>query len=190
MSRKQKGNSTFKVVSSAILTASAIYGAYQLWSRGTQENQSGKSAADINTSNSASCATPTKKLSKSSSVSLLITPSILSFICKYNQENDDGIDLQDYLRYYPNLKLVLFPGIDKRNNLETFFELDDKIIFRIIETEYEESIWHVLKQLRSDLNIIDFTDFSLDKEEIEDKFHPHKLLHISEITDGEFTKVI
>lgn len=110
------------------------------------------------------------KHNKNTSISLVISKSILKQIEDYNIDNEDGIDLQNYLENYPNLVMILYPGLDFKD-IEIFFKINDSFKHRILKTGVEESVFHLLKQINSDINMIFLQDFKIDDDLIDKNFH-------------------
>lgn len=128
------------------------------------------------------------------SISLVITDHVLKKIEKFNHnKNNCGdfyIDLQSYLKHYPKLVIILYPGLSYKN-IEEYFEIDEVFKSRILETGAEESIFHILKQLNSNINLIDFQGFKTDQESINKNFRlDASLSNLIELKDSLFTNYI
>ena len=109
------------------------------------------------------------------SISLVVSKSVLRQMEQYNTEHEDGVDLQNYLRLYPHMVVVLYPGLTPAD-VECYFELDDSVRHRVLETGKEESVFHVLKQVGSDITLLSFDDFKLDRETIDRRFRLDNVL--------------
>ncbi|VEU19875.1 DEKNAAC100002 [Brettanomyces naardenensis] len=187
---KKGSGSVLRVITTAVVIGSALYTAYQLW-RGQEEQDGDQQKEDY-------CKDLTggdiidrkKKQAKNTKITLIVSHKVIELIQKYNTDHEDGIDLQEYLRYYPNLTLILYPGISK-DDIRTFFEIDDRLSYRIIPTTKEESVFHVAKQINSALNLFDFGDFSTSSEEIIGQFHIDSFLRgLIDMRNQPFTKYI
>lgn len=178
-----KNNSTLRLLAGSVALAGFAYGVYKYLNNlnaktpigtdltSTEENANNfKSDSNIIHSNRLK---PKQKLE--STISLVISPTILKQIDQYNQENEDGIDLQNYLKIYPNLVIILYPGLTLEN-IENYFKIDDNLKYKILITEKEESIFHLLKHVGSNLNMINFNDFNMDKETIDKNFRLENIL--------------
>ncbi|KAG0672428.1 hypothetical protein C6P40_002776 [Pichia californica] len=84
------------------------------------------------------------KYSKSTTISLLVSPSIIHSHTNYT------ILLSEYLKIYPNLTLVIHPNVS--------ISLKSK---RIIEISNLKSIPFILSQLNSNINLLNLQDSDL-----------------------------
>ncbi|ODV83092.1 hypothetical protein CANARDRAFT_106312 [[Candida] arabinofermentans NRRL YB-2248] len=101
------------------------------------------------------------KIPLNRSISLVITPNILKSL------TDD--DLIDLLENYSNLTIIFHPSILDIPNVPRSYK------YRLIQTLKEESIFHVLKQINSTMNLIPFKQLSMSSKEIEN-FHLDRFL--------------
>ncbi|KAG7813395.1 hypothetical protein KL921_000941 [Ogataea angusta] len=78
-----------------------------------------------------------------------------------------------YLNDYPSLIVILHPSVDKSDFLSRFNV--QKHTHKVIEVRSEESIFHVLKQLSSKINLITMSNLEMSANEVE-AFHLNKFL--------------
>lgn len=190
MTKKQSTKSTlFRAVTSIVVIGSAIYTAYQLWNSQQSDDdvREGNSLQDETKGGEISLK---KKLPRNTKITLVVTQGTLQSIKEHNNRCEQCIDIQQYLRYYPGLKLILYPGISI-NDLRTYFEIDDSLLHRIIPTTKEESIFHVAKQLDSSINLFNFDDFEMHFDIIVQKFHIDDFLkNLTDMKNCLFTDFI
>jgi hypothetical protein len=130
------------------------------------------------------------KQNKNTTISLVITKSVLNLIDNYNELNEDGIDIQSYLNFYPNLVIILYPELNL-NDIESYFEINENFKNRILQTSIEESIFHLLKQLKNDINLLNLNDFKISKEKIESQFRLNNILsNVIDLDNNLFTNYI
>ncbi|KAG7884136.1 hypothetical protein KL938_002008 [Ogataea parapolymorpha] len=78
-----------------------------------------------------------------------------------------------YLNEYPNLTVILHPSVDKSEFLSRFNVQGNS--HKVIQVWSEESIFHVLKQLSSKINLITMNNLEMSANEVE-AFHLNKFL--------------
>ncbi|KAG7938242.1 hypothetical protein KL934_000816 [Ogataea polymorpha] len=78
-----------------------------------------------------------------------------------------------YLNEYPNLTVILHPSVDKSEFLSRFNVQRNS--HQVIQVRTEESIFHVLKQLSSNINLITLGNLEMSANEVE-TFHLDKFL--------------
>lgn len=161
-------NPTLRLLGASMALAGLAYGSYKYLtsSEPVNSNQLGpiESTKEALSSNRLRF-----KQKLDTSVSFVITKSVLEQIDEYNDKNEDGIDFVSYLTAYPNLVLILYPGLGIED-LETYFEINQDMKYRIMTVQFEESIFHILKHLNSELNLVRFKDFQSDEDTINQRF--------------------
>lgn len=172
--RNNSNNTTLKLITASIAIAGAAYGTYKYLSSFTpqiiNQNRNEDSIIDETDSN------PLKfKQKEDTSISLVISKTVLDKISEYNENHEDGIDIQNYLKNYKNLVIILYPGLTFKD-LENYFEIDEINQRRILQTSVEDSIFHLLKQLGSSINLVCFKDFNKSKEDIDKEFRLENIL--------------
>lgn len=190
--RHNTQHSTVKVVTATVALAGAAYGVYKYLSQISSDAATRVfSNYDSNDTTAGTDSNPLRlKQPVDTSISLVISKTILERIEKYNQDNEDGIDLLWYLRSYPNLVVILYPGlVDK--DLENYFELDDTLKSRVLKTGVEESVFHLLKQVGASVNLICFNDFTMTKEDMDKNFRLENVLkNVISLDNAQFTDFI
>lgn len=163
--------------------ATLAYGSYKYLTSAAavtgqkQEQRAGGSASALETDETA-CLSSNRLRPKQRtdvSISLVVSKSVLRQMEQYNTEHEDGVDLQNYLRLYPRMVVVLYPGLTPAD-VECYFELDDDVRHRVLETGKEESVFHVLKQVGSDITLLCFDDFAIDRATIDKRFRLDNVL--------------
>ena len=181
-----------KVVTATVALAGAAYGVYKYLSQISSDAATRVfSNYDSNDTTAGTDSNPLRlKQPVDTSISLVISKTILERIEKYNQDNEDGIDLLWYLGSYPNLVVILYPGlVDK--DLENYFELDDTLKSRVLKTGVEESVFHLLKQVGASVNLICFNDFTMTKEDMDKNFRLENVLkNVISLDNAQFTDFI
>lgn len=168
-------NSTLRLVAGTVALAGLAYGSYKYLSN--RWTGSSKVEEDVPSTTAATLSSNRLRQKQRSdvSISLVVSKTILRQMEQYNTENEDGVDLRDYLRLYPNMVIILYPGLTPKD-VECYFEFGDNLRHRILETSKEESVFHLLKQLGSEINLVCFADFSQDQQTIDTQFRLERVL--------------
>lgn len=187
--REQKGHTLLKAATTIVVVGSALYTAYQLCNN-QQSDDNIKETNSYQDLTGGAVADSQKKLPKNSKITLVVTGKVLQTISEHNDKCEQGIDIQEYLGYYPGLVLLLYPGISIED-LETYFEIDRSLLHRFIPTTKEESIFHVAKQLGSSINLFNFHDFKTPFNIIIQESHIDNFLkNLTDMKDRPFTDFI
>ncbi|KAG7697675.1 hypothetical protein KL930_000270 [Ogataea haglerorum] len=115
------------------------------------------------------------------SLGLFEEPAKTSKACKGNDQSVSLVLTQkdldsfsaSYLNDYPNLTVVLHPSVDKSEFLNRFTV--QRHSHKVIQVRSEESIFHVLKQLNSRINLVTMRNLEMSAKEVEG-FHLDKFL--------------
>lgn len=140
----------YKVAGASIVVALMAYATYKYWtvsengSTSAQKQESGGDTTEYELR-------PKQQLS--TSIALVITPAILDKLKEYNSNQENQIDIVTYLKMYPNLAVVLWPGL-QIEDLENYFVVGPPIRNRILRVEKMESISIILRHLNKDLNLV------------------------------------
>lgn len=179
MSRKSRSsNSALKLAATSVSLAALAYASYKYLS-GKNEQEGVTNTSSTSTSNilqSTDSNPLRRKQERNTAITLVVTKSVLDWIKNYNQDHEDGIDLQNYLEVYPNLVIILYPDI-KLSDIEFYFEFNDSFKHRILFTEKESSVFHMMKHLNNNINLININDFSMNNEEIDRIYRISHSLH-------------
>lgn len=157
---------TLKLVAASVALAGLAYGSYAYLTKTINEKIF---TPEDDISNEIINNNLIFKQDKNISISLTITSNTLAQISKYNEIFEDGIDIQTYLSHYPNLIIILSSGL-KIEDIEEYFEISNTFKSRILNVDINDSIFHILKQLKCDLNLIDYVGLGMDPNDVEDKF--------------------
>lgn len=176
MSKNNKTkNSTLKLVAASVSLAALAYGSYKYLT----ESSTPESPPTFGIQNDAVVTDSNplrRKQERNTRITLVITNSVLEWIKTYNESHEDGIDLQNYLEIYPNLVIILYPEITL-SDIELYFEINGSFKHRILLTEKEESVFHLMKHLNNNINLLNVSDFSINNEEIDRIYRLSQSLH-------------
>lgn len=184
MGRKDqpKGPVALRVIATLAVLGGVVYTAYQLW-----KNTNDSTPNEAHVSN---ILKPRKKQRKDASITLVVSEAVCRKIEEYNEKEEFGINLQEYMRYYPKLTIVLYPGIAV-GRVSPYFEIDSKLMHRIIHTTKEESVFHIAKHLNSSVNLFNFSDFQESIQDINHTYHLDEfLMNLTDMKDGLITDFI
>ncbi|OUT20574.1 hypothetical protein CAS74_004235 [Pichia kudriavzevii] len=112
----------YKVAGASIVVALMAYATYKYWTVSENEFTSAQKQDLLR---------PKQQLS--TSIALVITPAILDKLKEYNSNQENQIDIVTYLKMYPNLAVVLWPGL-QIEDLENYFVVGPPIRNRILRT--------------------------------------------------------
>ncbi|TID30917.1 hypothetical protein CANINC_000509 [Pichia inconspicua] len=190
MSKKAKStNSTLKLVATSVSIAAVAYASFKYLTGKVEENEI--TSITANNSQSTDSNPLRRKQERNTPITLVVSKSILDWIKNYNQDHEDGIDLQNYLELYPNLVIILYPEITL-SDIEVYFEFNESYKHRLLFTEKESSVFHMMKHLNNNINLINLNDFSMNNEEIDRIYRISQSLHnlIPLTNDSPFIKYI